>query len=415
MRTNYTVIVVGAGFAGIEAATRLSRRGVRVLIIDRNSYHQFQPLLYQVATAQLGVSDVARPIRSITHRRRWVDVIHAEVAAVDAAERTVTTVDGQVFRSRMLVIASGAEANFFDTPGAEEHAFPLYSVNDSIELGGRLIELLETANMGSSGGAVNLVVVGGGPTGVETAGALAETVKYVVPEYFSPELADRCQVILADMAPNLLGAFDEQNQKYAARTLKKVGVDLRLGVGVTAVRPDGIDLADNSAISSELVVWAGGLKAGKIIGSSGLPQGRGGRVDVKPDLTVEGFPGVYVLGDAANMTDAHGNHLPQLGSVAKQAGAWAARNIVAELAGKDPAPFRYVDKGFMAMVGRGAAVAEFGRQRIRVQGFIAFLAWLAVHVALLSGFWQRARALLNWIQNYLSHDRSHVFLGSRRQ
>src|SRR5690554_1281518 len=211
MRTNYSVIVVGAGFAGIEAATRLSRRGVRVLLIDRNSYHQFQPLLYQVATAQLGVSDVARPIRSITHRRRWVDVLYSEVTSVDAAERTVTTIDGRVFRSRILVIASGAEANFFNTPGAEEFAYPLYSVGDSVDLGGRLVELLELANLDPAGGDVNVVVVGGGPTGVETAGALAETVKYVVPEYYSPELAERCRVYLVDMVPNVLSAFNEQN------------------------------------------------------------------------------------------------------------------------------------------------------------------------------------------------------------
>jgi NADH dehydrogenase len=407
--------VIGAGFAGIEAATRLSRSGVRVLLIDRNSYHQFQPLLYQVATAQLGVSDVARPIRSITHRRRWVDVLHSEVTSVDAAERTVTTIDGQVFRSRILAIASGAEANFFNTPGADEFAYPLYSVGDSVELGGRLVELLEMANLDPAGGDVNVVVVGGGPTGVETAGALAETVKYVVSEYYSPELADRCRVHLVDMVPNVLSAFSEHNQRYAARRLERVGVELRLGVGVTEVRPDGIDLADDSTLSSELVVWAGGLKAGGIIGGSGLPQGRGGRVDVEQDLTVPGFPGVYVLGDAANMTDARGDLLPQLGSVAKQAGAWAARNIVAELKGQEPEPFEYLDKGFMAMVGRGAAVAEFGRNRIRAQGFIAFRAWLAVHVALLSGFWQRIRAVLNWTQNYLTHERSHVFLGSRRQ
>jgi NADH dehydrogenase len=342
-------------------------------------------------------------------------VLHSEVTSLDAAERTVTTIDSQVFRGRILVIASGAEANFFNTPGAEEFAYPLYSVGDSVELGGRLVELLEMANLDPGGGDVNVVVVGGGPTGVETAGALAETVKYVVPEYYSPELADRCRVHLVDMLPSVLSAFNEKNQKYAARRLESVGVELRLGVGVTEVRPDGIDLADDRTLPSELVVWAGGLKAGEIIGGSGLPQGRGGRVDVRQDLTVASFPGVYVLGDAANMTDARGDQLPQLGSVAKQAGAWAARNILAELKGQQPEPFEYVDKGFMAMVGRGAAVAEFGRNRIRAQGFIAFLAWLAVHVALLSGFWQRIRAVLNWTQNYLTHERSHVFLGSRRQ
>lgn len=415
MRTSYPVIVVGAGFAGVEAATRLSRRGVRVLLIDRNSYHQFQPLLYQVATAQLGVSDVARPLRSITRKRRWVTVLHADVTDIDAAKRTVTTADGDTFTSRILVIASGAEPNFFNTPGAEENAYPLYSVKDAINLGSRMVELLEDAHREPQSGDLHAVIVGGGPTGVETAGALAETFKYVVPEYFSPELAARCHVHVVDMVPNLLSAFAEPNQKYAEKRLRKVGVDLRLGVGVTEVSPVGVTLADESSIPSGLVVWAGGLKAGPIIQASGLPQGRGGRVDVGMDLTVPGFPGVYVLGDSANMIDAHGNALPQLGSVAKQSGIWAAQNIIADLKGRPRQPFRYFDKGFMAMVGRGSAVAELGRRRFRMQGFPAFIAWLAVHVALLSGWWQKVRAVLTWVQDYLSNERSQVFLGTDRR
>lgn len=410
----YPVIVVGAGFAGVEAATKLGSRGVRTLLIDRNTYHQFQPLLYQVATAQLSVSDVARPIRSITHKYKSLDVLQADVTAIDAASRTVTTAAGDRFTAERLVIALGAEANFFGTPGAEEHTYPLYSVVDAINLGSRLVELLEEAHRVGDDD-VHIVVVGGGPTGVETAGALAETARWVVPEYYSREFARRCTVHLVDMLPNLLNAFDERNQRYAARRLERVGVQLKFGSGVTEVTAQGVTMADGTHIPSRLVVWGGGLKAGQIVAESGLPQGRGGRIDVHQDLTVPGFEGVYVIGDSANHTDARGDSLPQLGSVAKQAGAWAARNIRADLQGEDRWPFHYTDKGFMAMVGRGAAVAEVGRKRWRMQGFLAFLAWLAVHVALLSGGWQKFRAMFTWVQDYLSHDRSQVFLGGYRR
>lgn len=406
----YQVIVVGGGFAGIEAAKRLGQHGVRTLLIDRNTYHQFQPLLYQVASAQLGVSEVARPIRSILHRYRSVQVLQADVTVIDAATRTVTTAAGDRFTGEKLVIALGAEANFFNTPGAEEHAYPLYSVVDAIQLGSRFVQQLEESSRLDR--ELHVVVVGGGPTGVETAGALAETIMWVVPEYYSREVAARCTVHLVDMLPNLLGAFAEQNQRYATRRLAKVGVQLKFGSGVTEVAEAGVTLADGTCIPSRLAVWGGGLKAGPIVAASGLPQGRGGRIDVLQDLTAPGFEGVYVIGDSANITDARGEALPQLGSVAKQAGAWAARNIRADLQGEGRQPFRYRDKGFMAMVGRGAAVAEIGRARWRMQGFFAFMAWLAVHVALLSGGWQKVRAVFTWTQDYLSHDRSQVFLGT---
>jgi NADH dehydrogenase len=411
MDDEYPVVIVGAGFAGVEAAKKLGAHGVRTLLIDRHTYHQFQPLLYQVATAQLGVSEVARPIRSITHRHKSVTVLHADVTAIDAATRTVTTADGDRFTAEKLVIALGAEANFFDTPGAAEHTYPLYSVIDAIQLGARLVQQLEEASR-TGDQDVHIVVVGGGPTGVETAGALAETVRWVVPEYYTPEFAARCTVHLVDLLPNLLNAFDEKNQRYAARRLERVGVELKFGSGVTEVTPDGVTTADGTYIPSRLVVWGGGLKAGDIVAGAGLTQGRGGRIDVNQDLTAPGVEGVYVIGDTANMTDARGDSLPQLGSVAKQAGAAAARNIRADLQGEGRLPFNYRDKGYMAMVGRGAAVAEIGRKRWRMQGFLAFMAWLAVHVALLSGFWQKVRAVLTWIQDYLSHDRSQVFLGT---
>jgi NADH dehydrogenase len=410
MEDSYQVIVIGAGFAGIAAARELGRKGVRVLLIDSNNYHQFQPLLYQVATSQIGVSAIARPIRSVFRRLRNVRVLTAKVAAVDAANHTVTTAEGDTFRARILVLAVGAVPNFFNTPGAEEHAFPLYSVTDATRLGTSVTRLLDRADR-EPGAAVDMVVVGGGPTGVETAGALAENIKFVVTKYFSPELAARCRVHLVDMVPNVLTMFSSKSQDYTRQRLARIGVQLHMGVGVTEVRGDGVRLADGTDIPGGIVVWAGGLKGGELLAGSGLPQGKGGRIDVRTDLTVAGAEGVYVIGDAANITDSTGAKLPQLGSVAQQAGKWAARNIHADLNGGTRQPFRYVDKGYMAMIGRGAAVAELGRKRIQLQGPLAFVSWLLVHLALLSGFQQKVRALFSWLNGYVLHSPAQVVIG----
>ena len=410
----HDVVIVGAGFAGLYAAKQLGRSGVDVLLLDQNNYHQFQPLLYQAATAQIAISTVARPLRGILrHQREHVTIRTARVASADAAAKTVTTDDGLTYRGRVLVLATGAEPNFFDTPGARELAYPLYSVDDATSLSSAMLGALEraaaTRDAADRQGTFAVVVVGAGPNGVETAGAIAENIKFVISEYYSEEFAaTRCEVHLVDMVDTVLPPFSKASQKYSRRSLEELGVHLHLGRAVSSVSTSGVTLQDGAELPAAVVIWTAGLKGSGLLDSAGLALGRGGRVDVHSDLTVPGQPGVYVLGDAANITDAKGRALPQLGSVAKQSGAWAADNILADLEGRNRQPFRFRDMGVMAMVGRGHAVAEMSPRRIQIQGMPAFLAWLGVHLVLLSGWSQRVSALVSWFRDYLTRRRPQV-------
>lgn len=409
----HDVVIVGAGFAGLYAAKQLGRSGVDVLLLDQNNYHQFQPLLYQAATAQIAISTVARPLRGILHRQReHVTIRTARVAAVDAAAKTVTTDDGLVYRGRILVLATGSEPNFFDTPGARELAYPLYSVDDATSLSSALLGALEraaaTRDAAHNQGTFAVVVVGAGPNGVETAGAIAENIRFVVSEYYSDAFAAQCEVHLVDMVDTVLPPFSARSQKYTRRSLEELGVRIHLGRAVSSVSTSGVTLEDGTELPAAVVIWTAGLKASGLLEPAGLTTGRGGRVDVPPDLTVPGMPGVYVLGDAANITDAKGRPLPQLGSVAKQSGTWAADNICADLNGGARRPFRFRDMGIMAMVGRGHAIAEIGPRRFQIRGTVAFLAWLGVHLVLLSGWSQRASALVSWFRDYLTRSRTQV-------
>jgi len=403
-----TAIVVGGGFAGVGCAKELARHDVEVTLIDKHNYHQFQPLLYQVATAELATADVARPLRGIFRKEPHVTVRQSEVTAIDAAAGAVTTREGRRYEADYLVLAAGSRPNFFSTPGAEEHAFPLYSVADAERLRSRLFEVFEDADADPrriDQGALTVVVIGAGATGVETAGAVADLVNDVLPDRYRDLDLHRARIELIDHGPVVLAPFSDKAHAYTAAKLTHAGVHLRLGVGVGEVTPEKVVLGDGTEVLTRVAVWAGGIQAAEAAGLSGLPRGRGGRITAEPDLSVEGLPQVYVVGDVANVPGADGQALPQLGSVALQSGRWAARNIVAHRDGKPTRPFHYKDKGIMAMIGRGAAVAEMGSHHHELHGPVAFAAWLGVHAWLLSGVHERVDAFIAWGWDFLAERR----------
>jgi NADH:ubiquinone reductase (H+-translocating) len=403
------VVIVGGGFAGVGCARRLADRDdVRVTLVDRNNYHQFQPLLYQVATSQLAPSDVAYSLRKLFGDNSNVDVKLAEVESLDPETRSLTTTHGERIEGDALVLAAGSQPNFFGTPGAEEHAFPLYCLDDAQRLRSRILGVFEEADRDVdliAKGALNFVVVGGGPTGVELAGALADLIhETMVGEYHSLPVTS-AQIHIVDLGPTLLGPFSDSAHDYVAKVLARKGVRTHLGVAVTEIGPGHVTLADGTTIPTRCVVWGGGIMAPRLAAASGLPRGRGGRIEVQPDLGVEGAPGVYAIGDVANIPAPHGGAHPQLGSVALQSGTWAADNLLADAAGKPRKSFHYHDKGIMAMIGRGAAIAEVGEHRHELHGVIAFSAWLGVHATLMSGVRNRVDAFITWGSDYFTSNR----------
>ena len=408
------VVIVGGGFAGVACGLRLARDPTfRITLIDRHNYHQFQPLLYQVATAQLGSSDIAYPLRAIARKHGNFEVKLGEVTTVDAAARSVTTSAGDTYQGDYLVIAGGSQPYFFKTPGAQEHAFPLYSLDDAQRLRSRIIELFEAADRDPTlidKGALEFVVVGGGPTGVEVAGALAEMIHTTLAGEFHELAIGHARVHLIDHGHALLAMFSEHAHDYAARVLQRDGVRLHMGTGVTEVAPGHVKLSDDSTLHTHCVIWGGGLQAAPVAAVAGLSLGRGGRINVRSDLTIEGLPHVYVIGDIANIPSPDGRTFPQLGSVAMQSGTWAGNNIVRQVAGESPEPFHYFDKGTMAMIGRGAAVAEVPIGHHELHGAVAFAAWLGVHAALMSGFRNRINAFVDWAWDYFGKARGPMVL-----
>jgi NADH dehydrogenase len=396
----HEVLIVGGGFAGLACALRLGEHdNVRVTLIDRNNYHQFQPLLYQVATSLVSPDDIAHSLREVFAGQDNVDVKLAEITSIDTATRTVTAADGGRWSGDALVLAAGSQPNFFHTPGAAENAYPLYSLDHATRLRSRILGLFEHVDRDPSlvqRGALNFVIVGGGPTGVEVAGALADMIELTVPAEYRDVDASAAHVDLLDLGDALLRAFSEDAHAYVAKVLETRHVQVRLGTGVKEVGTGHALLSDGTVIPTRCVIWGGGIMAAPVAADGGLAQGKGGRVDVQPDLTLAGSPGVYVVGDIANIPGSDGQTLPQLGSVALQSGNWAADNILAGFEGKAGKPFAYRDKGIMAMIGRGAAIAEVGKNHHEVHGQLAHMAWLGVHAALMTGTRAKIEAMIDW-------------------
>ena len=401
-----SVVIVGGGFAGLNCAQKLAtHKNLKIIILDRNNYQQFQPLLYQVATGTLSPDNAAFNLRAVLADHENVDVVMTEIRSVDLTTRTAYSSGGDEYQGDFLVLAAGAEPNFFGIPGVQEHALPLYSLLDAERLRSRLLGALEIADRdaGKRTDPLRFVVIGGGATGVEIAGAIGDVFQRTSSQAFKHVDLKHASVTLIDMGKTVLGPFGKRSQEYATEKLKDRGVELLLGTSVKEVTKNGVTLSDGTHIPAELVIWAGGLKASAISNSLGIKAGRGGRVDVQLDLSVAGFAGVYALGDFANFKTADGEVLPQLASVAQQAGRHCAKNIASAAAGSSGKPFEYLDKGIMAMVGRNAAVAEVGSSRHTVTGTLAFAAWLGVHALLLTTVRAKVETFLEWAWQYFGH------------
>jgi NADH dehydrogenase len=410
------VVILGAGFGGLAAARTLENEAVDVTIVDRNNFHTFQPLLYQVATAGLNVADVAYPVRSVFRRHQHVAFRQGTVVAVDWDGRALVFEDGPALGFDHLVVAAGSSPNYFGTPGAEEHGFPLYSLAQAARLRNHVLRQFEAADVDPTrrdDGSLTFVVVGGGPTGVEVAGSLAELIDMVLARDFHTMDARRARVILVEAGDALLAPFAAKSRKYARRVLSWRGVDVRLGQQVERVSADRVHLAGGEVIPTRTLVWAAGIQANPIASVLGVAQGRGGRITVDADLSIPDRSDAYAVGDIADIDDGRGARLPQLAQVAMQGGEHAARQVLHRMAGRPSEPFGYFDKGIMATIGRRAAVAELPVGP-RLTGAPAWLAWLGLHLVYLMGMRNRVSVLVNWSWNYLTWDRGPrlIFAGA---
>ncbi|HUF32569.1 MAG TPA: NAD(P)/FAD-dependent oxidoreductase [Acidimicrobiales bacterium] len=403
------VVIVGAGFAGLDCARALAGSRAEVTLVERNNFHTFQPLLYQVATAGLAAADVSHAVRGIVAGVDNVTVRRGVVTGVDWDQRTLE-LDGDhpALPFDRLVLAAGAVAGFFGVPGAEEHGFPLYSLTDAIRLRNHILERFEAADEDPlliDRGALTFVVVGGGPTGVEIAGALMELFEMVLRHDFPRLAVHRARVVLVEMADTVLGPFSPQSRRHGVEELRRRGVELRLGQQVASVAADALTLTSGERIDTSTLVWAAGVRANPLADALGVDQTGGGRIVVGDDLRLPGHPEAFAVGDVAAVLGPDGRPLPQLAPVAKQSGAHVGPVLRAEAEGTtSPAPFRYRDRGTMATIGRRAAVADLPLG-IRLSGTPAWLAWLGLHLLLLVGFRNRLSVFVNWAWSYLTYDR----------
>ena len=402
------VLVLGGGFGGIGAARKLKGADVDVTLVDKHDYHTFQPLLYQVATDLLETSACGHPLRALFHEQPHVAVREATVTGIDLARREVQFAEVAPVTYDYLVLGVGAEVTFFDVEGAE-HAFPMYTLADAVRLREHILTRWEAADRDPAlvdDGATTVVVVGGGPTGVESAGALAELYRSNFAQDYPDIDQHQARIVLVEAGPALMPMFRSDIRSYTRKALEERGVEVLLGEVVASVEPTRVTLASGTSIPAHTLVWGAGLRASPLGESLGLELQHGNRVPVEPDLSVAGHPEVFAVGDIAWITDTKTKEvLPQLGSVALQAGEHAGENIALLVAGKDTEPFVYHDKGTMATIGRGTAVVQT-RGGHTLKGKSASLAWGAVHLALLSTGEDRAKAVVDWTWAGFTHERA---------
>ena len=402
------VLILGGGFAGVGAAKELEDADAEVVLVDRHDYHTFQPLLYQLATGLLETSAVGHSLRDLVGHHKNTTVHQASVAGVDLERREVRFEDLAPITYDYLVFSLGAEVNFFGTDGATDHAFPMYTLPNAVALKDHLLERWEAVDHDPSlveDGALNVVVVGGGPTGVETAGAVAELYRAEFAKDYPDIEQSEARITLVEAGPELFGMFKPKLRAYAVKALTDRTVEVRTGSAVASVAPTRVTLESGEVLNAHTLVWGAGLQGNRLVQSLGLKLERGNRIGVKDDLTLPGHPEVFAVGDAAAIFDSKSEQvLPQLGSVALQSGEHAGETIARRIAGKKTKPFAYKDKGTMAAIGRRAACVQMLGGKT-MTGTKAQLAWSAVHLALLPTNEDRAKAVVDWAGAVLTHQR----------
>lgn len=408
----HKIVVVGGGFGGLYAARHLPSAGVEVTLVDRRNFHLFQPLLYQVATGGLSPGDIASPLRAVLKNKRHIQVLQAEVVDLDPAARQLVLADG-VLPYDTLIVAAGSRVHHFGNEEWSQHAPGLKQVEDALEMRRRILSAFERAERADEqerSALLRFVVIGGGPTGVELAGALAELAYNTLRSEFRRYDTRDVEVLLLEGGPRLLPAFPEKLSQRAERLLQNLGVRVQVGAQVKAVAEGEVlyeCAGEKVAVATATVLWGAGMSASPLAGMiaerTGAELDRGGRVKVAADLSIEGYPEILLLGDMAHCLGADGQPLPGVAPVAMQQGRYAARLVAARLKGKQLQPFRYVNKGNLAVIGRHAAVADLGF--LRLSGYPAWLIWLFVHIAYLIEFDNKVLVLFQWAWNYFTRKR----------
>lgn len=399
------IVIVGAGFAGLFCAKGLDEVNARITLIDRQNHHLFQPLLYQVATGFLGINDVALPVRSLFRNKGNIEVVMAEVTGVDTARQRVLT-DNRNYPYDYLILAVGSRYHFFGHDDWARHVLVLKTLEDAIALRQRILSVFEQAELETDEQRrkelLTFVVIGGGPTGVEMAGAIADAVNFALKQEFRYISPNDTRILMIEAAPRILGAMSESLSSYAKRVLEEKGVTVQCGATVHAIE-NGIVTTREGTVRSDTILWAAGVSPLPVASWLGIQPDKRGGVPVADDLSVPTMPNVFVLGDAATCIQ-DGKPLPALASVAKQQGKYLAKLLRRRISGEHTKPFRYQDLGTMATIGRNEAAADFGR--FTLKGWLAWIAWGLVHIYFLTGFRNRIVVFLTWVWTYLTYGMS---------